>query len=102
MKKRKKKNTQKARPVWWLIRLGVVGVSLSLLVAFFQGQAQVAGKEQELAELQIQVQQQTQENQELQQLIDSGDEDAFVERIAREKLGYARPNERVFLDIAGE
>ena len=52
--------------------------------------------------LQAKVEQQTNENKELQQLLDSGMDRAYIEKIAREKLGYVSPRERVFVDITQE
>ena len=45
-----------------------------------------------------------QENEELQRLIGdgSGNDDAIIERAARDDLGYARPSERIFYDISGK
>ena len=40
------------------------------------------------------------ENAELSGTLDQG-EDAIIERYAREQ-GYAKPNERVFVDISGK
>ncbi len=41
------------------------------------------------------------ENAELQEVIDSGDEDAYIERVARAN-GYVKPNERVYVDISAD
>lgn len=35
---------------------------------------------------------------ELAALIESGNEDEYIERIAREKFGYVMPGERVYID----
>ena len=45
-----------------------------------------------------------QENEELKRLIGdgSGNDDAIIERAARDDLGYARPSERIFYDISGK
>ena len=42
------------------------------------------------------------ENDELARVVLGGGEAEYIERIAREKLGYAAADERVFEDIAGE
>ena len=82
--------------------LAVAGISVSLMVAFVSGQMELSSKQQELNAVTVQVERQTEKNAELSHLKDSGDEDAYVERIAREKLGYVRPDERVFVDITGK
>lgn len=85
-----------------LIKLAVAGASVYLVVSFVSGQLQVSEKQRKLAELDIKLETQTEQNAELERLMESGDEDAYVERMAREKLGYARPDERVFVDISGK
>lgn len=41
------------------------------------------------------------ENDELSRIVNGAGEAEYIERIAREKLGYAAPDERVFEDVAG-
>ncbi len=86
----------------WVLRLSVLAAAAYLLVSLVSGQMQVAEKQRELDTVSEKVEEQTIKNAELQRLMDSGDEDAYVERIAREKMGYARPDERVFVDISGQ
>ena len=85
-----------------LLRLGFAVLCISLLASFISGQVQVAQKQRELREVTAKLDEQLAVNAELEQLMESGDEDAYVERIAREQLGYVRPNEKVFIDITGE
>ena len=40
-------------------------------------------------------------NEELERIVYSDGENDYVERIAREKLGYAAIDERIFVDISG-
>ena len=35
-------------------------------------------------------------------LYSSGDNDAYIERIARDRLGYVSPDERIYIDMSGE
>ena len=70
-------------------------------ISFFHLRTQVSAKQAELAEVQAQVQQQQAKNEDLEQLLESGDFDAFVEKRARdEDLGYVYPDERVYYDMA--
>lgn len=97
-KKRKVKKTLTGK----LGKLAALIASAYLVVSFISGQVQVAAMQKKLEESTKELEQQQVQNQELQHLVDSGDEDAYVERIAREMFGYARPNERVFVDISGQ
>ncbi len=40
------------------------------------------------------------ENEEYQNIIDNGDKDEYIEKLAREKYGYIKPGDRVYQDIA--
>ena len=70
-------------------------------ISFFNLRAQVAAKRSEVDSLKTQVTQQQEKNEELEQMLESGDFDAFVEKRARdEDLGYAYPDERVYYDMS--
>ena len=45
---------------------------------------------------------QVEENTELQRLYSAGESDEYIERIARDRLGYVAPDERIFIDMSGE
>ena len=47
------------------------------------------------------IEEQMLENDELLRIVGNSDESDYIEQIAREKLGYAAPGERVFVDVAG-
>ena len=72
-------------------------------ISFFSLRAQVAAKREEVGTLQTQVARQEEKNAELEQMLESGDLDAFVEKRARdEDLGYAYPDERVYYDMSAQ
>ena len=86
----------------FLMKLAVAGAAVYLVVSFVSGQIRVAEKQRELDEVNARLELQQEKNEELQRLMDSDDEDAYVERVAREKLGYARPKEKVLIDLTGQ
>ncbi len=86
----------------WLIKVPVLLAAVYLLGLFVSGRMQVNTKQKELVEIQTKIEQQDETNAELQEIMDAGDQDAYIERIAREKLGYAKPEERIFIDVSGE
>lgn len=61
-------------------------------------QTKVHAKERSIAQLSEQYKEQLDDNDELKQIIDSGNENDYIERIAREDYGYAMPDERVYYD----
>ena len=40
-------------------------------------------------------------NEEIEEILSREDDSEYIERVAREKLGYAYPDERVYIDISG-
>ena len=64
-------------------------------------QVSIAAKQQELQSLKNQLAAQVTENAELSGTLDQGEDAPIIERYAREQ-GYAKPNERVFVDISGK
>ena len=65
-------------------------------------QVDIAAKQKELQDLENQLEQQRQQNDELERVLESGSDQEIIERVARDKLGYAKPNERVFIDVTGQ
>ncbi|MBE6772563.1 MAG: hypothetical protein E7547_10545 [Ruminococcaceae bacterium] len=81
----------------------ILAVLFSALVCYFVAtfislQTKVKAEEREVADLKNSYQQQLDDNAELQMIIDSGNESAYIEKIAREQYGYAMPEERVYYD----
>lgn len=72
-----------------------------LIVGIVVNQVSISSKQQSLDSVQQQLEQQQAENEELQRLLTGGSEEEIVERVARDRLGYARPDERVFVDVSG-
>ena len=65
-------------------------------------QLQNEEKKEEQALLQAQIEEQELRNAEIKALLESENSDDYVARIAREKLGYISPGERVFVDISSK
>ncbi len=95
---------QKKRSRWFTVAaqvgLGVVAVSLS--VSIFINYMRITEKQQELESVNGQLEQQLQQNDEMNRILESGSDLEIIERVARDKLGYAKPNERVFVDVTGQ
>lgn len=65
-------------------------------------QMQISEKKAEQRELMAAAESQALENAEIKALLESPESDEYVARIAREKLGYISPGERVFIDISSK
>ena len=66
----------------------IVGLQLSVR----ESKTELEQKKAELTELQAQ-------NERLQSVVDNEDKSDYIEQVAREKLGYGMPGEKVFYDI---
>lgn len=84
----------------WVGPAVIVALCGYLFINVLQCQMTISTKRQELDSIQTELSEQQAQNEELSRSLDD-DEDAIIERIAREQ-GYARPNERVFYDIGGK
>ena len=85
---------------WWTTVPVFLIICGSLFINLVQYQVSIASKQQELQSVQNQLSAQLTENAELSGTLEQG-ESAIIERYAREQ-GYAKPNERVFVDISGK
>ncbi len=88
-----------------------VGLATKIFVAAFSIyaaftlvslQIQIGAKREEQQLLQSQVEEQSLRNAEIEALLTSEDNDEYVARLARDKLGYVSPGERVFVDVSSK
>ena len=61
-------------------------------------QLEIRDRKMMLEAVQQQCQQQSEENKEVERLLAMSDDKDYIERIARERLGYAYPDEKVYID----
>ena len=81
--------------------LTVMGfLCLYLAITVLSIQLRLRQQRQQLEQVQQAIQAAREENDELIRILNGGEEE-YIERIAREKLGYAAVDERVYEDIAG-
>ena len=86
----------------FFLRAGLVLIGGYLVAGLVFNQVDIAAKQKELQDLENQLEQQRQQNDELERVLESGSDTEIIERVARDKLGYAKPNERVFIDVTGQ
>ena len=86
----------------FFLRAGLVLIGGYLVAGLVFNQVDIAAKQKELQDLENQLEQQRQQNDELERVLESGSAQEIIERVARDKLGYAKPNERVFIDVTGQ
>lgn len=87
----------------------IFGVILGLFAAYavvtlISQQIQINQKQSELSELEDKILIQEVKNGEVEAVYNSDEDknEEYIKKIARDQLGYAEPDERVFINIAGE
>ena len=81
-----------------LLLLAIIYLSINLISAQFE----LMTKKQELANVQAQKERLQLEVADTQSLLEEDRDEVYIERIARERLGYANPGEKVYKDIQSE
>ena len=81
----------------------ILTVAFAALVCYFvidliSLQSDIKEQKEQIADINAQADAQSADNRELDNLLNDSDLDSYVERIAREELGYVFPNERVYYD----
>ena len=93
---------KKKKRVSGLAKTATAGFAVYAAFTLVSLQLQIAEKKEEQALLQAQIEEQELRNAEIKALLESENSDDYVARIAREKLGYISPGERVFVDISSK
>lgn len=87
------------------LKLALFIVAGAALITLVFWQMRIADKREELAQLQTQIAQQNTKNEEIKKTVSSLENDdglqEYAEKKAREDLDYARPGERIFVDVGG-
>ena len=81
-----------------LFLLAIAYLAISLVNAQFE----LMTKKQELSNIQTQKDRLELEVADTRSLLEEGQDEGYIERIARERLGYANPGEKVYIDIQSE
>ena len=83
------------------LRIAAVVFAVYVLYSLISVQTNINKKQSELTELRKQYTEMLIKNEELQKTLDSYGTDEFIEEQAREKLGYAYPEEHFYIDVSG-
>lgn len=83
-----------------IFRMAVGAFVLYIVVTLIQQQVQIGQNKAKLAQLQTQYKQQQGQNVEFQRMLSEND-NQYMAGVARDKLGYAKPNDRIYINVAG-
>lgn len=81
-----------------MIAAAVAAVALYFIYVLIWQQVAISNKNSEIEELRMQVNSASEESERLKQEVENLNDPEYLERVARERLGLVRPNERVFVD----
>lgn len=84
-----------------LTLIACFAVCAYFVISIISVQMEIYKEKQKLADIQQQINDTQLENDELSRIVYGAGEAEYIERIAREKLGYAAADERIFEDVAG-
>lgn len=93
--KKEKKNSRS-----FFLTLAVIAVMGYFVISLISLQIEIRDKSKEVENAKVQYEEIQLENEELESFLADGDESAYIERIARDILGYVLPGERVYYDIS--
>ena len=80
-----------------ILRLAVLAFSVYAIVTLVGLQRQLAVNRQQLSQVKTQVAQQQEQNDAMQSLLNNGATKDFIEQAARDKLGWAYPDEQIYV-----
>lgn len=93
-----KEEKGKAKHSFILTLLLVLAVGY-FTISLIDTQLKIKEREKTAEQVSAQYEQQLAENERLQKVADGGSQEDYIERVAREKLGYVMPDEKVYYDI---
>ena len=87
-----------------LLKIAIFAFTVYAIVLLVNQQVSIAQKKQQLAAVKRQIQIQEIQNDDLHNAVTTGKDgnSEYMERAAREGLDYAKPGERIFVNIAGK
>ena len=93
---------KKKSPVKMIVRLCFILFAIYVVYNLVLLQIQINEKNEELKILENEIYSQNLVNQQLEENVNAELTDEEIAEIAREKLGYSLPGERIFIDITGK
>ena len=99
MAKTNQKSSKRVQSKSFILTLALVLLVGYFVITIIGLQFQIRDAETEKDQLTDALQMQLAENNKLQSIVESEDKSDYIEQVAREKLGYVMPGEKVFYDV---
>ena len=87
------------RPRSFILTLGIILLVGYFVISIISLQTSIKERRAELEQKNAAYEQQVEENERLQAIVDDEDKSEYMEQVAREKLGFVMPGEKVFYDV---
>lgn len=101
MQKKKSSRRKKApRRTSVLLAIPFIAIVAASVTVFVNQQIDINKLNQEKAAVSAKLKIQESNNNALNRILESGNQDEYIERIARERYGYVKPEERVYYDVS--
>ncbi len=84
-----------------ILKFALAAFFVYFVVSFVIMQVDISNRKNNLLIAQNELKEQQYINKEITSILNSGENTEYIMRIARERLGFVFPNERVFIDISG-
>ena len=84
-----------------VLRICIFAFVVYAMVHLIDMQINTVSRRRQLVELEQRVEAQRIANRELERQLAHGLDEQYIERIARDRLGFIAPNETVYIDISG-
>lgn len=95
----KKKPGKRKQTRSFLLTLGILLLVGYFLITIVGNAISYKERQGELEQKNAAYEAQIEENERNQEILDSEDKSSYIEKIAREKLGFIMPGEKVFYDV---
>ena len=93
------KRKQDTKKFSFILLIGLLLAVGYFAISIINVNMDIKSRKKEVAKLNAQYEEQLAENAQLQAVADGGNKDEYVEKVAREKLGYVKPGEKVYYNI---
>ncbi len=99
MAKAKAKTGKRKQTKSFILTLGIVLLVGYFVITIVGNVLSYKDRQGELEQKNAAYETQIEENDRLQEIVDSEDKSDYIEKVAREKLGFIMPGEKVFYDV---
>lgn len=85
-----------------LLRIITVAAVVAFSIQIVENYSQIGVKTRELEILKNKYSEQQEVRRDIQRTLDMSDSRDYIEKVARDRLGFVYPDEKIFIDISGK